>query len=335
MIDGKTSDKPGGLKFRGPDDFSHETLKKILSYEYSQREDRPEEEISYISRDLAYLALQLCEHYWREAKKAARYKKHKELEASWGEVILQATLFLVLAKNHLPEADNRPAYARATILRGQSFYNLGEYEKSIADLELAERRYEMSQNTTNDERLIVYITLGNSYWKLGKSEKAISTFRVAAVSIDILRNTNYKTSSILFYNLATALVQMGDSKASEQASEQARDYQEAIRAFTESIRRWASFDNYYNRGCVFFKTQQYELAESDFSKAIDINSDDPQCYYNRSMARSMLGKESAHDDLLHYQRMSGNPSDASENGEVKSLRTSDEPMNKGAGGERW
>lgn len=229
--------------------------------------------------------------------------------------IYEASLFLLLAEKYAPE--NRGGRCLAYCLRGKAHYHHEDFKNAIEDLTTARGLFENTANTTEAERIDVYIYLGNAHLKLGCFETAITTFQ------DALEIT--PENSTLLYNLATACVEMGDSlQASEQTHESSSEatppnqwYQEAIEAFTDSIDIEANADTYYNRGCAYFKAHQYEAAEADFGQAIDLNSDEARFHYNRAMARSRLGRRDAQDDLATYQFLAGKVSDLRENGGLR------------------
>ena len=53
---------------------------------------------------------------------------------------------------------------------------------------------------------------------------------------------------------------------------EAGDYSTAIQAFTDAIERYPEYSDYYAyRGMAYFENAQYELAQGDMDKAIELD----------------------------------------------------------------
>ena len=67
------------------------------------------------------------------------------------------------------------------------------------------------------------------------------------------------------------------------------EYQKSIAEFTSSIKLNADYANsYFNRGELYFETEQYGQAIEDYSKAIALDLEDPQYYNSRAHCRFMV-----------------------------------------------
>jgi tetratricopeptide (TPR) repeat protein len=257
------------------------------------RED-PEQALASIFAELMSLSL-------------TRSRRSFESE-DFSAAIYESTHYLLLAEKHAP--DNREDHCLAYCIRGKARYHNKDFENAIEDLTKTRALFE---NTTEDEQVEVHIYLGNAYLKRGCPETAIATFQKV-----LKRRPDDPT---LLYNFATACLEMGDSlQASQQACEPAVPnpwYQESIEAFTKAISKTENVENFYNRGCAYFKAHQFKEAEADFGRAIACNGNEARFHYNRAMARTRLGRRDAQDDLATYQFLSGDPSPPHENGELR------------------
>ena len=69
------------------------------------------------------------------------------------------------------------------------------------------------------------------------------------------------------------------------------DYRGAIEDFTKSIDIVPASATYYLRACAKINLKDYYSAIDDFNKAIDIDPKDPKTYYNRGIAKNLIGQK--------------------------------------------
>ncbi|MCA2885319.1 serine protease [Microcystis sp. M043S1] len=67
-------------------------------------------------------------------------------------------------------------------------------------------------------------------------------------------------------------------------------YDEGLAAITQAINLAPRAAWYYNRGILYYNQQKYDLALSDYNKAIDINPNYAEAYYNRGILYKNLQK---------------------------------------------
>ena len=237
-----------------------------------------------------------------------RAGEHFEAEA-FHEAIYESDLYLLLAQRD--GARNLKDLCLAYALRGKAHYHRGFFNAAITDLNMIKDIFfhpNTAATATEDEKIEVLIYLGNAYLKSGELQKARSTFETGL--------EKRPDDPTLLYNFATACLQMGDARADDPPSTN-QFYQQAIEAFTDALSFLENADNRYNRGCAYFKSQNFEAAEEDFDAAIEHKPDEARFFYNRAMARLKLGKRGAQDDLATYQTLAGKVSVLRENGELR------------------
>lgn len=237
-----------------------------------------------------------------------RAGEHFEAEA-FREAIYESDLYLLLAQRD--GARNLKDLCLAYALRGKAYYYSGGFKAAITDLNMIKDLFFHPNTTataTEDEKIEVLTYLGNAYLKSGELEKARSTFKAGL--------EKRPDDPTLLYNFATACLQMGDARADDPPSTN-QFYQQAIEAFTDALSFLENADNFYNRGCAYFKAQNFEKAEEDFSNAILHNKGEANFYYNRAMTRLKLGSQGAHMDLSRYKFLSGETASPDENGELR------------------
>ena len=111
-----------------------------------------------------------------------------------------------------------------------------------------------------------------------------------AYSLDEIETINGKRAEVYDPN-ANVQEEKNDKLASQLASDQGvayldrQRYDEAIAEFNKALEIDPNFaDAYYNRGLANAKKGSFNEAISDYTKAIQINPDDSDFYYNRGIA---------------------------------------------------
>lgn len=238
-----------------------------------------------------------------------RAREHFEAEA-FHEAIYESDLYLLLVQKDRARG-NLKDWCLAYALRGKAHYHRGFLKAAITDLNMIKDIFfhpNTAATATEDEKIEVLTYLGNAYLKSGELQKAMSTFKAGL--------EKRPDDPTLLYNFATACLQMGDARADDPPSTN-QFYQQAIDAFTDALSVIDNADNRYNRGCAYFKSQDFESAEEDFDAAIKHNPEEARFYYNRAMARLKLGRRDAQGDLANYKILSGETASPNENGELR------------------
>lgn len=160
-----------------------------------------------------------------------------------------------------------PAHILAHTLRGAAYFNLGQSDKSLADLNEAmvlERDKSLNSNSAE-----FYAERGRSNAQLGDYESAIKDFN-KPIKPDP-NNANYYANRAL-------------SNAKLENHEKAiKDYDKAIELEPTSAQL------YSNRGSSKHHLKDYVNAIKDYDKAIELNPNDAVYYYNRGNSYARLG----------------------------------------------
>lgn len=73
--------------------------------------------------------------------------------------------------------------------------------------------------------------------------------------------------------------------------EKQREYEEAIKHYTQSIESKPDFIvAYYNRGIIYNQKGEFDNAVNDYTKAIELKPDDAEVYYNRGIVHYQKGE---------------------------------------------
>ena len=173
---------------------------------------------------------------------------------------------LTLPKPAKPLAQaNQTISAETYFLRGKASYDLGLYDRAIANYDKA---IQLKPNAAN-----AYYNRGNAKDELGQHFAAISDYD-KAIQLDP--------------NFAKAYNNRGLSKGKlGQHFAAISDYDKAIQLKPDYA--WA----YHQRGNAKFNLGEYFAAISDYDKAIQLKPDLADAYYNRGNAKADLGQHFA------------------------------------------
>ena len=172
----------------------------------------------------------------------------------------------------LPEQQKIPLYNYSL---ATTYYNLGDKQGSIADLNKAIR--------LNPNYTLAYYSRGLAKYALGDQQGAIADYNEA-----IHINPNY---AVAYNNRGTSKSALGDNQGA------IADYNVAIRINPKLA------DAYTNRGIAKFALGDKQGAISDYNVAIQINPNDADAYYNRGIVKFELGdKQGATADFKKGNR---------------------------------
>ena len=169
----------------------------------------------------------------------------------------------------------------------------------------------------NSDNLEAYLNLGLAYYRQGKYEKAIAEYQEV-----IQRNKRdyraYYNRGLAYlalndYQLAitdyqTALVYSSDANTESKSliyNDLALAYimlaedESAILNFSKAIALNANnYDAYFNRGCAHHRQGKYQAAIDDFTRVVQLNPNFTQVYVNRAVLRHQIGQtDAAFSDL--------------------------------------
>lgn len=154
--------------------------------------------------------------------------------------------------------------------RGVCYYQLGDYQKAIADLKTA--------ISLNEKYTPAFNYLGLSYQRFGDIQKALENFNMA-VKMDPKDVNSYINRGNLYL----------ENKEFEKAL---NDYSTAIKSNPQDVR------GYFYRGNLYLEKDQYEEAIKDYDKAVNIKPDLYPVYNNRGICLFLTGNFSkAIDDF--------------------------------------
>ncbi len=195
---------------------------------------------------------------------------------------------------------NTNAKADIWIQRGGQLWRLRRYEEAIKAFDEA-----IKQNDPDNVYLAWYgkgFALGN----LGKAQPAIEALQQAINTLPKREDLKNFHSSILqkqsvvyrflenyeqaltVINQAISLVPNNPNYYNEKSSvlSELKRYDEGLAAINQAINLAPRAAWYVNRGSLYYNQQKYELALSDWNKAIDINPNFADAYYNRGLLYS-------------------------------------------------
>ena len=146
--------------------------------------------------------------------------------------------------------------------RGNTFYNLKEYNKAIEDYN---KVIEL-----DPKHSFAYNNRGNAFYNLKEYDKASKNYDKA-----IELNPNY---SLAYNNKGVAFKNLGKFK-------------EAIEEYDKAIKLDPNYaDAYNNRGNAFYNLKEYDKASKNYDKAIELNPNYSLAYNNKGVAFKNLGK---------------------------------------------
>ncbi|GCA73495.1 TPR repeat-containing protein YrrB [Microcystis aeruginosa NIES-2520] len=199
---------------------------------------------------------------------------------------------------------NTNATADIWIERGGQLHRLGRYEEAIKAFDEA-----IKQNESENVYLAWY-GKGLALGYLDKYQPAIEAFQQAINTLPKRENLKKFHSSILqnqsvgyrylenyeqaltVINQAISLFPNNPNSYNEKYAVLSRlkRYDEGLVAITQAINLAPRAAWYGNRGNLYYYQQKYDLALSDYSKAIEINPNYAMAYYNRGTVYSDLQK---------------------------------------------
>lgn len=152
-----------------------------------------------------------------------------------------------------------PGYARAYVLRGTAYDDLGQHLRAIEDYSAAIRL-----NPDNKVSASCYMARGLAYDDLDQYQRAIEDYSEAI---------RLKLDFPLIYTFRGV------------AYNKLNQHQEAIKDFNEYIRmEQGNYNGYYNRGATYSKLGQHQRAIEDYNEAIRLKPDYAKAYHNRGVA---------------------------------------------------
>jgi len=191
---------------------------------------------------------------------------------NYSEKVLTAEDYFTRGQSHfsnanyydaIPEYDSaikkNPNYADAFLARGASKANLGHYNDAIIDYLKAKN---LGLNSS-----ILYSNLGFSNYQLKQIDSA-NNYLQKALSLD---STN-----------ANAYRWIGDIKYDKNDNKGAAD------EYTKAINYNGNAPNYFSRGLAFYYLKNYVKAIQDMDKAVELNPNVGQYYYDRGDTKEMI-----------------------------------------------
>jgi tetratricopeptide (TPR) repeat protein len=155
--------------------------------------------------------------------------------------------------------EKKPNYPDAFLARGASKANLGHYNDAIKDYLKAEK---LGLNTS-----ILYSNLGFSTYQLKQIDSA-NNYLQKALSIDSANAYAYKFMGDIQYD-------KNNNKA-------------AAYEYTKAINYNGNASNYFARGLAFYYLENYRQAIEDMNKAIELNPNVAQYYYDRGDTKEKI-----------------------------------------------
>lgn len=152
-----------------------------------------------------------------------------------------------------------PKYMEAYFDRGASKLSLGKYEEAISDLNKAA---EMGNNTS-----LLHSNLGYAFAKLSRLDTALFYFN-RAIELDPHNDHAYRGRGDLKYDK--------------------NDIAGAVIDYTKAISYLPIASNYFARGLAYYYLNLNEKALSDINKAIELNPNVAQYYYDRGDVKDKM-----------------------------------------------
>ncbi len=171
-----------------------------------------------------------------------------------------------------------PQLSEAYNNRGNTYSDLGEYQKAIADYDMAIQ--------LNPQLGEAYYNRGNTYYALGEYQKAIADYDMA-IQIDPQDAEAYANRGNPYYALGEYQKAIADYDMAIQIDPQdfltynnrgstysvLGEYQKAIADFDMAIQIDPQAEAYYNRGNTYYALGEHQKAIADFERVRDITSD--------------------------------------------------------------
>jgi tetratricopeptide (TPR) repeat protein len=165
-----------------------------------------------------------------------------------------------------------PSYTKFYSVRGLAFYNIKDYKHAIQDLN------NYLTNKADDGE--IYFTRAKCKRELQDYTGTIEDYEKA-----LRLNSRLKTA-VVYIDLSNLKLEMQDIEGSN------KELDNALALDSKNV------DAFFNKAVNYFNLHQYKAAIDYFNKAIAINPNDNELYYNRSLAKSVSGdKNGACQDL--------------------------------------
>ena len=204
---------------------------------------------------------------------------------------------------------------RGLYLADKSRYDVNpsqnDYDNAFKDFKFS---FTISQNEPK-----IYSNVGNIYGIRGKYDSALINYS-KAIELDSTDFNTYMNRAVTYsmmQNYDSAFVDW--DKVIKLHGPDNRVYQNRALAylnrgrFKESIHDYKSLTDmgvqmdgnmYFFRGCDYFQLGNYDAAIEDYTKALAINPNNKDAYFNRSQTYHKMNKPNeALDDALHAQRL--------------------------------
>jgi len=171
-----------------------------------------------------------------------------------------------------------PGYSKFYSVRGLALFHLNDFKGAITDFNI------YLANNTND---------GEIFYIRGKARRELKDYVGTVQDFDkaLLLNSRLRTA-VVYIDLSNLKLSIHDIQGSNAALDM------AITIDPKNI------DALFNKGVNCFNAKRFNDAIDCFNRALLINQNDNELYYNRGLAKSMLGdKNGACADILMSARL--------------------------------
>ncbi len=227
---------------------------------------------------------------WRSFWKKDWYKPYENEKAEAEFLIRQEKPNEAIEKLNIL-LNQKDDDASLYFLRSKAYAQLGMYNKSLADLNLAVSKAP-SENTYREERIALYLKMKRDEDALNDYAEMIKTspeeFELYLKRAGLLLNMHdYR------YAMRDVNTYLGYFKEDEKAlylggkiSYESGDYYNAVKYFNQVLKKDQTKDIYFiARGDTYTKLHTWEYAANDYSMALDLNPDNPEVYISRGIVR--------------------------------------------------
>jgi len=173
-----------------------------------------------------------------------------------------------------------PKYTEAITLRGETYRQMGRYQEAIQDFNNA-----FNENLTHDDKKYILSRRGETHRQMGRNQEALEDFNLALRPNSWWNNVfeaekDYEDIQIITRRGATYL--------------QMKDYEKSLKDLNYAIQLQLQFsfkDEWAIawRGELRRENGEFEAAESDFSKALEINPNNAWVVGRRGEAYRQIG----------------------------------------------
>ena len=154
-------------------------------------------------------------------------------------------------------------------MRGVAYYNLKENSKALTDFDKA------IEIQSDDYRF--YYNRGNLKRTLNRPESAVEDYNIALE----LEKSEYE----IFLNRALSLMAAHNLPAAIE------DFNTA-----DQLSKGKDSNVFFYRGKAYMITEEFNKALEDFTKCININSENGEAYYGRALAKINIANGNANED---------------------------------------